>query len=127
MTDTAASAWHLSDEQIVTMILGEVTTDEYKRFAPSVIAIWRPRFVAAADHAAKVTRAEALEAAAGLKLGLQWLRAAKDGVDNGYCRLCQSHRLCDLEGNPRQCENEECLSRYLDNAQVAWDKFLEGN
>jgi len=42
----------LSDAEIVRVILGATTPAEYNMYSASVIAIWRPRFEAAAAKAA---------------------------------------------------------------------------
>lgn len=39
-----------------------------------------------------------------------------DGTDNGYCRLCRRHRLCDTKGNAQPCENDRCFSRQMSRA-----------
>ena len=47
-------AAYLSDEAVVALVLKETTPEDYKRYAPSVLALWRPRLDAAADLAYRV-------------------------------------------------------------------------
>ena len=48
----------LTDAEIVSIILGPTTALEYTKFAPSVLAIWRPRFDQASAKAIAVMQAE---------------------------------------------------------------------
>lgn len=54
MTPEIPDAAKMSDEAIVALVLKETTPEDYKRYAPSVLALWRPRFDAAADLAYRV-------------------------------------------------------------------------